>query len=143
LLLDHHVNRPAHPRKHLALALEQTGLSRKEPNSWSSQDEAKLIEAYLAIRAQSSMTKPEERAATTQRFLHSGKLSDARGSFQVQAMMATRSLNAETTSPVFFPDHLGEGDFPAIGGDGGSTTGEEVSLSKGNWFARVWKSIFG
>jgi peptidoglycan hydrolase-like protein with peptidoglycan-binding domain len=145
LILDHHVNRPAHPRKHLGQAMDQTGLASKDPATWSSDDERRLIKAYLAIRAQSSMTHPEDRAARTRRFLTAGKLSDERGSFSMAPK--TRSLDAGV-----FPRGLSEANYPIIRDEeemeGAEENAAKAEASDGNaqqlnWWQRLWKSLFG
>ena len=80
LILDQHVNRPAHVRTSLARALRQTGL--REPREWDSQDERTLINAYLKVREQTSMTHAGKRARVTNKYLKNGTISDRRGSFK-------------------------------------------------------------
>jgi peptidoglycan hydrolase-like protein with peptidoglycan-binding domain len=80
LILDQHVNRPAHVRTSLARALEQTRLP--DPEDWDTADERRLIDAYLKIRATTSMTDPEKRARVTRKYLTRGIISDRRGSFR-------------------------------------------------------------
>ena len=82
-LLDHHVNRPAHVVKCLALALERTGLER--PESWATAEERRLIEAYVQIRTtygSTPMTDAEKRARVTRKYVDDGTISDERGSFR-------------------------------------------------------------
>lgn len=163
LILDHHVNRPAHPRKHLATAISQAGLSAKAPDTWTTDDEKKVIAKYLVVRAGSSMTSPEKRAATTKKYLDAGKLSDERGSFEWKA--GTKSVDG------VFPRGLDEMAFPVIdeaeekrgtvvppapGEDqaqpetpppastpASSPTESPAAKEQGGWFKRFWKSIFG
>ena len=80
LILDQHVNRPAHVKDSLAKALTQTGLP--DPEGWGTEEERKLIDAYLKIRAKTSMTSAEKRAGVTKRYLTRGIISDDRGSFK-------------------------------------------------------------
>lgn len=80
LILDQHVNRPAHVKSCLAEALKVTGLPN--PRGWSTADEHTLIEAYLKIRVSTSMTDPEKRARVTKKYLTNGTISDRRGSFK-------------------------------------------------------------
>jgi peptidoglycan hydrolase-like protein with peptidoglycan-binding domain len=83
LLLDNHVNRPGYIKKCLEQALEETGLT--EPENWTTDEERKLIEAYLKIRenfGRSPMTDAAKRAAVTKKYLDEGVISDERGSFE-------------------------------------------------------------
>lgn len=155
LILDHHVNRPAHPRKHLAIAISQVGLSAKDPATWTTDDEKKVIAQYLVVRAGSSMTSPKKRAATTKKYLDAGKLSDERGSFVWKTV--TRSLDG------VFPRGLDEAAYPVIdeseekrGTVVPPESGEEVPAvtdvteepstpdpaPKEGWLKRLWKFIF-
>jgi hypothetical protein len=80
LILDQHVNRPAHVRTTLAKALVQTGLD--QPNNWGTEEERRLIDSYLKIRTRTSMTDPQKRARVTKKYLTRGIISDKRGSFK-------------------------------------------------------------
>jgi peptidoglycan hydrolase-like protein with peptidoglycan-binding domain len=80
LILDQHVNRPAHVKTCLAKALAQTGL--RNPGEWGTDEERKLIDAYLKIRVSTSMTDPEKRARVTKKYLTNGTISERRGSFK-------------------------------------------------------------
>ncbi len=83
LILDNHVNRPAYVRQCLAKALKQTALG--DPAGWGTEEERKLISAYLKIRVthgKSPMTHAEKRARVTGRYLARGVISDRRGSFR-------------------------------------------------------------
>ena len=80
LILDQHVNRPAHVKTCLAKALAQTGLS--EPKGWGDDEERKLIDAYLKIRVKTSMTNAEKRARVTKKYLTNGTISNRRSSFK-------------------------------------------------------------
>jgi HEAT repeat protein len=82
LILDNHVNRPAYVRQCLEQALKRTELS--DPSTWATEDERRLIEAYLDIRVthgSSPMTDAEKRARVTKKYLDLGVVSDSRGSF--------------------------------------------------------------
>ncbi len=158
LILDHHVNRPAHPRTQLGQAMDQTGLASKDPASWTTDDERKLIAQYLQIRKSSSMTDPEKRATITQKYLKEGKLSDERGSFE----LAPKTKGLESDVSVF-PRGLDEKAFPTIREteenrgtvepagwreEGVPSTSSTVSDSVVNtpeesWLKRLWRSIFG
>jgi hypothetical protein len=64
-------------------ALKQTGLP--DPRDWSSEEERKLIDAYLRIRVthgRSPMTDAEKRDRVTKKYLTNGVISDRRGSFK-------------------------------------------------------------
>ena len=83
LILDNHVNRPAYVKTCLARALRQTGLT--DPRGWDSEEERKLIDAYLKIRithGNTPMTAAEKRARVTKKYLTDGIISDRRGSFK-------------------------------------------------------------
>jgi len=82
LLLDQHVNRPAHVKGCLGQALNQLALG--DPGLWTTAEETRLLDAYLVIRrnfGSSPMTDSDKRAAVTRRFLDTGRLSGERGSF--------------------------------------------------------------
>jgi peptidoglycan hydrolase-like protein with peptidoglycan-binding domain len=82
LLLDNHVNRPGYLKPCLESALEQTQLDN--PDGWTSNEEMKLIEAYIKIRAtygKYPMTHADRRAAVTGKYLKNGTISAERGSF--------------------------------------------------------------
>jgi len=87
LLLDNHVNRPAYVKPCVEQAMQRTGLTN--PAQWGSNEENKVINAYLDIRVTYSsgtagpMTKARERAQVTQKYLHQGIISNNRGSFQM------------------------------------------------------------
>jgi hypothetical protein len=83
LILDNHVNRPAYVKACLTRALKQTGLP--DPRGWGTEEERKLIDAYLKIRityGRSPMTDAEKRARVTKKYLTRGAISDHRGSFK-------------------------------------------------------------
>jgi hypothetical protein len=83
LILDNHVNRPAYVKVCLARALTQTGL--RNPARWGTEEERKLIDAYLKIRVNYGrypMTDAEKRARVTKKYLTNGIISDLRGSFK-------------------------------------------------------------
>ena len=83
LILDNHVNRPAYVKTCLAKALEETRL--RNPKGWGTEEERKLIDAYLKIRVtygKSPMTDAEKRARVTKKYLTNGIISDCRGSFK-------------------------------------------------------------
>lgn len=83
LLLDNHVNRPGYVKACLAQAMEQTQLL--DPANWGTQEEKRLIEAYLKVRAtygKYPMTDADRRAAVTKKYLDRGTISAERGSFK-------------------------------------------------------------
>ncbi len=83
LILDNHVNRPAYVGPCLAKALDQTGLP--DPSGWGTDEERRLIDAYLKIRVTHGrfpMTDAEKRARVTKRYVDRGVISDRRGSFK-------------------------------------------------------------
>jgi peptidoglycan hydrolase-like protein with peptidoglycan-binding domain len=83
LILDNHVNRPAHVRQILAKALARVGLA--DPAGWGTQEEGILIRSYLEIREThggSPMTNARKRALVTRKYVNNGTISDQRGSFE-------------------------------------------------------------
>ena len=93
LLLDNHVNRPSWVQPCVQQAMQQTGLTN--PTFWSTSEESRVLDAYLKIRASytsgsaAPMTKANERAAVTQKYLNNGTISAERNSFHYsQQMMA-------------------------------------------------------
>jgi len=93
LLLDNHVNRPNWVQACVQQAMTKTGLY--DPSSWTTAEETQVLDAYLRIRATyttgsaSPMTKANERAAVTKKYLYSNVISGERGSFRYsQQMMA-------------------------------------------------------
>lgn len=84
LLLDQHVNRPGHVPRILANAVNalKNELDIDQPQNWQDADENRLIEKYLALREETSMTHPAQRAKTVQKYVRNGVISDKRGSYQ-------------------------------------------------------------
>ncbi len=84
LLLDEHVNRPGHVPKTLLAAVDpfvsQGG--RKDPKTWTTADESKVIDLYLEKRAKTDMTDSDKRATATEKHVQNGGLSAKRGSYQ-------------------------------------------------------------
>lgn len=84
LLLDQHVNRPGHVPKTLAQAVDDmVGDLGEDPSDWGDDEEQKLLDRYLALREETSMTDPDKRAATTRKAVEAGDASDERGSFKL------------------------------------------------------------
>jgi peptidoglycan hydrolase-like protein with peptidoglycan-binding domain len=84
LIIDNHVNRPGYVCGCLEKAMDRTRLSN--PQNWGTQEERKLIHAYLDIRKDYGsypMTHADSRAKVTQKYLDRGIISDERGSFRV------------------------------------------------------------
>lgn len=84
LLLDQHVNRPSEVATVLGKAVKQIlakGRCEPDPAAWSAQDEAALMEAYLALRMHTAMTSAEQRGRRILALAAAGRLSAARGSF--------------------------------------------------------------
>lgn len=86
LLLDNHVNLPAHARDSVRAAMAQTGLT--DPTNWGTEEERKVIDAYLKLRATKvgrygPMHDAKLRASRTKRYLDEGLITDERGSFQL------------------------------------------------------------
>jgi hypothetical protein len=80
LLLDQHVNRPGHVPKTLVTAIKSFG--KKDPGSWTSADERKVLAMYITERAKTSMTNSTKRANSIKKAVTAGGLSDERGSFK-------------------------------------------------------------
>jgi len=90
LILDNHVNRPAYVKTCLAKALRQVELP--DPGGWGTEEEGKLIDAYLEIRVthgRSPMTNAAKRARVTKKYLTNGIISDRRGSFRRSSSSAS------------------------------------------------------
>ena len=80
LLLDQHVNRPGHVPKTLRTAIESTG-GRKDPAEWNDNDERKVLEEYVDLRSNTSMTDSDKRAQVVADAVDDGVISDKRNSF--------------------------------------------------------------
>jgi hypothetical protein len=84
LVLDEHVNRPGHVPGTLGSALTSlfgNQVAAQDPPTWGQADELRLIDAYLAARAPTSMTDSTGRANRIGECVRTGQLSDDRGSF--------------------------------------------------------------
>lgn len=96
LILDNHVNRPGYVDNCLRLAFKKVNAG--DPADWSTDDEMKVIDAYLEIRkdyGKSPMTHAEKRADVTRSFLEKGLVSAERGSFVVDPSMRSRGGGPE------------------------------------------------
>lgn len=80
LLLDQHVNRPGHVPSTLAKAVEQID-APQDPDTWNSQHEIDLLERYIELRANTSMTESDKRAQPIFDAVATGIISDERGSY--------------------------------------------------------------
>ncbi len=117
LILDHSVNRPGHLMKLsigrmdiLGKALQQSGLADTDPATWTTAEEMKLIDAYLPLRAASSMTHAADRAKRILAAADRGELSKERHSFQLSTDSASRSrsllipIEPEVLYPLVDPE---------------------------------------
>ena len=85
LVLDNHVNRPGYIKGCLTMAMNAVGLKNTDPVDWTTADERKLIDRYVAIRetyGNSPMTDARKRARVTKRYLAKGIISGERHSFE-------------------------------------------------------------
>ena len=83
LLLDQHVNRPAHVPETLLQAADLfvEATQKGDPATWTSDDEAMVLAIYLSFRTATNMTESQKRAERTLEAVKAGILSDKRGSF--------------------------------------------------------------
>ena len=84
MILDEHVNRPAHVPGTLAGAVNHfiTATGKSNPATWTNQDEASVLNTYIQRRNNTSMTDSQNRANRIRQAVNNGLASDARGSFQ-------------------------------------------------------------
>ena len=84
LLLDEHVNRPAHVPGTLAGAVTQfiNATGKSDPTTWTTQDEATVLNFYIQRRANTGMTDSDIRANRVRQAVTNGLASAERGSFQ-------------------------------------------------------------
>jgi hypothetical protein len=80
LLLDQHVNRPGNVPTTIAKAVTQMGGG--DPGAWSDGQEKQLLDIYIQLRAQTSMTDSNKRADVIRKAVSAGLASDKRGSYQ-------------------------------------------------------------
>lgn len=83
LLLDQHVNRPGHVPRTLAQAVARVveELGEDRPGTWGFAEEHRLLQTYLELRHETSMTDSRKRAQETLLTVGEGLASDQRGSF--------------------------------------------------------------
>ncbi|MFZ2900017.1 MAG: peptidoglycan-binding protein [Saprospiraceae bacterium] len=123
LLLDNHVNRPGYVRTCLERALTQTGL--QNPETWGTEEEQKLLLAYLDIRkthGKFPMTHAGERAERMFSLQKRGKLSMERGSFVFSETLSRGMFDAGPKLPPHYRDE----DYPEIQWDENLATRENV-----------------
>ncbi len=116
LILDNHVNRPGYVDNCLRLAVKEAGLDGGNPRSWTTEQEMRVIDAYLGIRetyGKYPMTHAAKRAERTRRYLDSGRLSGQRGSFVYEAGVGGRSLDPADLIGLQPLDYRAD-DYPAI-----------------------------
>lgn len=109
LILDNHVNRPGYVRECVDRAMVQTGLT--DPLHWTTEDEQKLLAAYLDIRkihGKSPMTDAKVRGDRMVELVKAGKLSAERGSFVYEEMKSRGFFSSNK------PSGYNEADFPDI-----------------------------
>jgi Bacterial SH3 domain len=84
LLLDEHVNRPGHVPGTLAGAVDQfiASTGKSDPTTWTTQDEAALLNIYIQRRNNTNMTDSNNRANRIRQAVTNGLASAERGSFQ-------------------------------------------------------------
>jgi hypothetical protein len=84
LILDEHVNRPGHVPGTLAGAVNQfiAATGKTDPSTWTTQDEAGLLNIYIQRRNSTNMTDSQNRANRVRQAVNNGLASEARGSFQ-------------------------------------------------------------
>ena len=84
LILDEHVNRPGHVPGTLAGAVNQfiSTPGKSNPDTWTDQDEHKLMDIYIQRRNLTNMTDSQNRADRIRAAVTAGLASDKRGSFQ-------------------------------------------------------------
>lgn len=84
LVLDEHVNRPAHVPRTLSGAVDEfiAATGKTDPATWTDADEAGLLNLYIQRRSTSGMTDSDKRAKAVRDAVAAGLASAARGSFQ-------------------------------------------------------------
>lgn len=84
LLLDNHINLPVLVKAAIEAAMNETGLT--DPTHWNHEDEQKVLEAYIRLRATKvgrfgPMFDAIGRAKRTKKYVENGFLSEEKGSF--------------------------------------------------------------
>lgn len=84
LLLDQHVNRPGHVPGTIAKAVAELvkELGADRPEEWTDEEEKKLVDIYVRLRAKTGMTDSDKRADTVRKAVAAGLASDRRGSYR-------------------------------------------------------------
>jgi LysM repeat protein len=98
LLLDQHVNRPGHVpgtfSRAVTALIEQLGTD--DPETWNDEQEQKLLDLYIKLRAQTNMTDSTKRAETIRKAIRDKLASDRRGSYMASTTKATESFSNQT-----------------------------------------------
>jgi hypothetical protein len=83
LILDQHVNRPAHVPATISSAVDQfiDSTGKNDPSVWSDADERKVLDIYIQRRNNTSMTDSQARADRVRQAVAAGMASDKRDSF--------------------------------------------------------------
>ena len=83
LMLDQHVNRPGHVPRIMGDAVKalDSEFQIDDPQSWGDEEENRLIEKYLELRARTSMTDSTDRAKKIFKQVESNVISNKRHSF--------------------------------------------------------------
>ena len=84
LILDQHVNRPGNVPATIASAVTKfvAQLGSDNPASWGDAEETDLLNIYIQLRANTTMTDSTDRANRIRQAVAAGKASNKRGSFQ-------------------------------------------------------------
>lgn len=133
LLLDNHVNLPGLVRRALQAAMEETGLT--DPTNWGSDEERKVLEAYVQHRATKvdgvgPMYDAINRAKRTANYVGENIISDERGTFRYSH---TRSRGVGNYIPE--PQGFDPADYPDLeldteGRDMGFLAGKDATVSE-------------
>lgn len=120
LLLDQHVNRPGWVNPCIGLAMAEN-MQYASPDHWGTEEESRIIESYLKIRATYSdgryapMTSANNRANQIGLAVQNGKLSKERGSFEylVQKQLDGFGMKGNVKG-VSLPPNYNPDDYPDI-----------------------------
>jgi hypothetical protein len=120
LLLDQHINRPGWLNPCLGLALAEN-MNYASPDHWGTEEESKIIESYLKIRATYSdgryapMTAANNRANQIGLAVQNGSLSKERGSFEYLVQKQWDGFGMKGNSKgVSLPPNYNPADYPDI-----------------------------